>query len=158
MGPTTRPPDAMATLSPRPARAADSAPERGRRGWLTIAAVIAVAATGAAVAWSRPAGWAAVQEPAGTRRDVSVSARRYDFSPARIQVDQNDLVKISFTAEDIAHSFTVDAYRIAKRANPGQTVTFEFRADQPGTFRYYCNLAIDDGCRQMHGELIVRAR
>ena len=29
---------------------------------------------------------------------------------------------------------TIDAYRIAKRVSPGQPITFEFRADQPGTF------------------------
>ena len=99
-----------------------------------------------------------LQEPSGTRRELAVSGRRYEFTPDRIVVDQNDLVKISFTAEDIPHSFTVDAYRIAKRAGAGQTVTFEFRADQAGTFPFYCNLAIDEGCRKMHGELVVRAR
>jgi heme/copper-type cytochrome/quinol oxidase subunit 2 len=53
---------------------------------------------------------------------------------------------------------TIDAYRIAKRVGPGQPVTFEFRADRPGTFPYYCNLQIEDGCRQMRGELVVRPR
>ena len=115
--------------------------------------MLLVATAGATLAWSR-----AAQEPTGTTREFSVSARRYAFTPARIEVDQDDLVKIEFTAEDIPHSFTVDEYRIAKRANAGQTVTFEFRADKPGTFRYYCNLAIDDGCRKMQGELVVRPR
>ena len=49
-------------------------------------------------------------------------------------------MKITFTADDIAHSFTIDQYRIAKRAGAGQTVVFEFRADQAGTHRFYCNL------------------
>ena len=61
-----------------------------------------------------------------------------------------------FTARDIAHSFTIDQYRIAKRAAAGQTVVFEFRADQVGTHRFYCNLTADDRCRKMEGELIVR--
>jgi len=126
---------------------------RPSRAWLIASAVLIVAATGATLAWSR-----AAQNQPGATREFAVSARRYAFTPPRIEVDQDDLVEISFTAEDIAHSFTVDEYRIAKRANAGQTVTFEFRADKPGTFRYYCNLAIDDGCRKMHGELIVRPR
>jgi len=54
-------------------------------------------------------------------------------------VDQDDVVRITFTAEDIPHSFTIDAYRIAKRASPGRPVVFEFQADQPGSFRIYCN-------------------
>ena len=37
-------------------------------------------------------------------------------------------------------------------------ITFEFRADQAGTFPFYCNLQIDDGCRQMRGELVVKPR
>jgi plastocyanin len=98
------------------------------------------------------------QNQAPTVRPWHVTASRYEFSPPRIEVLQDDVVKIELRTEDIAHSLTIDAYRIAKRVNPGQPVTFEFRADRPGTFRFYCNLQIDDGCRQMHGELVVRDR
>ena len=48
--------------------------------------------------------------------------------------------------------------RIAKRIEPGKTVVFEFRADQPGRFPIYCNLTIDEKCKEMHGELVVRGR
>lgn len=92
----------------------------------------------------------------GQVREFSVTGRDHQFSPGRIEVQKDDLVKISFTAGDIAHSFTVDDYRIAKRAGAGQTVVFEFRADRAGTFPFYCNLTQDDKCRQMRGELIVR--
>jgi heme/copper-type cytochrome/quinol oxidase subunit 2 len=88
--------------------------------------------------------------------ELSVDGDHYAFAPARIEVQKDDLVKITFHARDIAHSFTVDAYRIAKRAAAGQTVVFEFRADQAGTFPFYCNLTQDDKCRQMKGEIVVR--
>ena len=111
---------------------------------------------GATAALRAPRLLAQNQEP--TVRSWSVSAGRYKFSPARIEVNQDDLVKVELRTEDIAHSMTIDAYRIAKRVNPGQVVTFEFRADRPGTFPFYCNLQIEDGCRQMRGELVVRPR
>ena len=95
---------------------------------------------------------------AQSKREFDVHAKRFQFSPGRIEVTQDDMVKITFTADDIAHSFTVDEYRIAKRSEAGQTVSFEFRADRPGTHRIYCNLTNDDGCRRMHGELVVRPR
>ena len=95
---------------------------------------------------------------AQSKREFTVHAKRFEFSPARIEVSQDDMVKITFTADDIAHSFTIDEYRIAKRAEAGQTVTFEFRADRPGTHPIYCNLTNDEGCRKMHGELVVRGR
>ncbi len=99
---------------------------------------------------------AAAQDQGPTARPFALAARRYTFDPPRIEVNQDDLVRITLNADDIAHSLTIDAYRIAKRANPGQPVTFEFRADQAGTFAYYCNLQLEDGCRRMRGELIVK--
>jgi heme/copper-type cytochrome/quinol oxidase subunit 2 len=99
----------------------------------------------------------AAQEPAPVQ-SVTVRAHKYSFEPGRIEVREGDVVQVSFRAEDIAHSFVIDAYRIAKRAGPGKTITFEFRADVPGTFPFYCDLRADDGCRRMHGELIVRRR
>ena len=93
---------------------------------------------------------------AGSARSFAISGTQYAFRPAAITVDRNDLVKITFSAEDIAHSFTIDAYRISKRAGAGQSVTFEFRADQPGTFDYYCNLSIDSKCKTMRGRLTVK--
>jgi heme/copper-type cytochrome/quinol oxidase subunit 2 len=94
----------------------------------------------------------------GGRREITVVARKFAFEPSVIEVDENDLVKITVTTEDIAHSFTLDAYRIARRAAPGQPTTFEFRADRAGTFPFYCNLKVDDGCKDMKGTLVVRAR
>ena len=88
--------------------------------------------------------------------DIRIDGDHYTFAPKRIEVQKDDLVKVTFRAGDIAHSFTIDAYRIAKRAAAGQTVVFEFRADQAGTFSYYCNLSQDDKCREMKGEIVVR--
>lgn len=99
---------------------------------------------------------AAAGQEQGTTREFKVVGSHNAFQPSAIEVHRNDLVKINFTSEDIAHSFTVDGYRISKRAGVGQSVTFEFRADQPGTFTYYCNLSQDDGCRNMKGQLVVR--
>jgi heme/copper-type cytochrome/quinol oxidase subunit 2 len=98
------------------------------------------------------------QDQAPTAKPFSVRARRFAFEPARIEVNQDDLVKIELRTDDIAHSLTIDDYRIAKRVGPGQPVTFEFRADRAGTFPYYCNLQVEDGCRQMRGVLVVKPR
>lgn len=91
----------------------------------------------------------------GVVRTFDIRGDQFAFSPARIEVQKDDVVKISFTAVDMAHSFTMDgAYRIAKRASAGQTVTFEFRAS--GSERFYCNLNQDQRCKEMHGELVVK--
>src|SRR5882724_3305863 len=98
------------------------------------------------------------QDQAPTAKPFSVRAYRFAFEPARIEVNQDDLVKIELRTDDIAHSLTIDEYRIAKRVGAGLPVTFEFRADRAGTFPFYCNLQVEDGCRQMRGVLVVKPR
>jgi heme/copper-type cytochrome/quinol oxidase subunit 2 len=101
---------------------------------------------------------ASIQDQAPTAKPFSVRAHRFAFEPARIEVNQDDLVKIELRTDDIAHSLTIDEYRIAKRVGPGLPVTFEFRADRAGTFPFYCNLQVEEGCRQMRGVLVVKPR
>lgn len=97
------------------------------------------------------------QDQGGQTREFVVTGDHYAFSPASIPVNKNDLVKVTFTAKDMPHSFTVDGpYRISKRAATGQSVTFEFRADQTGNFTIYCALSLDPKCSDMKGTLQVR--
>jgi heme/copper-type cytochrome/quinol oxidase subunit 2 len=126
-----------------------------RAGRVAFVLAVVVASALLFLRGQRPA---AAQDQASTVRPWTVTASRYRFDPPRIEVFQDDLVKIDLRTDDIAHSMTIDAYRLAKRVSPGQSVTFEFRADQPGAFLYYCNLQIEDGCRQMRGELLVKPR
>jgi heme/copper-type cytochrome/quinol oxidase subunit 2 len=121
-----------------------------RHKTILASACIAVGALVAAAGTSSPA------RAQGSAREFTINADQFAFAPLRIEVQKDDLVKITFAARDIAHSFTLDQYRIAKRAAAGQSVTFEFRADQVGTHRFYCNLTQDDRCRKMEGQLIVR--
>jgi len=123
---------------------------RSPRKVRTALAVAVVVAAGAF--W---AGGAASSR--GQVRNITITGDQFAFSPARIEVQKDDLVQVRFTARDIAHSFTVDLpYRISKRAGAGQSVVFEFRADEAGRFTFYCNLTQDERCKQMKGELVVR--
>jgi len=88
--------------------------------------------------------------------EITVTADNFAFTPARIEVHEGDIVRITFHAVDIPHTFIIDGYRIAKRAGIGQTITFEFRADRTGTFPIYCNLTADERCKRMKGELVVK--
>jgi heme/copper-type cytochrome/quinol oxidase subunit 2 len=123
-----------------------------RRSWPAAALVVVVALCAGLVAQSK--------------RDVSVTARKYtyvvsDAGGPEIRVRQDDLVNVTLTASDIAHSFTVsdEHYRIDRRAEPGKPVSFRFRADKAGEFEIRCTLSIDDRClRDMRGKLIVVAK
>lgn len=101
---------------------------------------------------------AAAQEQAPNRREFTIVAKDHVFTPNKLEVTQHDLVKITLTSEDRPTSFAIDAYRIVKRAGGGLSTTFEFRADQTGRFTFYCNLTTDEGCKDMKGTLVVKAK
>ncbi len=123
----------------------------------TSARVAALPSMAGSPAWQPR--WGVLQEAHRPPVEVTVHARKYSFTPARIEVDQDDIVIITLTADDVPHSFTIDKpYLIAKRAAPGQAVRFQFRADKAGTFTYYCNITTDERCKEMKGELVVKAK
>jgi cytochrome c oxidase subunit 2 len=101
---------------------------------------------------------------AQAKRDFEVTARKFRFAVSgtdapEIRVTQDDLVRITLSAADIPHSFTLPDYRIQKRVEPGHDVMFEFRAEKVGRFEFFCSLT-NDNCRErgMAGALIVVAR
>ncbi len=101
---------------------------------------------------------------AQAKRDIGVTAAKHQFkvsgsNRAEISVAQDDLVRITLTSEDVPHSFTLPDYRIQKRVEPGRDVTFEFRAETPGRFEFYCSMSADS-CRErgMVGVLVVTPR
>ena len=62
---------------------------------------------------------------------------------------------------DIAHGFTVDGYRIAKRAGPGagRVTLWSSALDQPGTASASTAISKqDERCKEMQGELVVHPK
>lgn len=98
------------------------------------------------------------QDEAPTRREFTLTARNYNFSPNRIEANQDDLIKLTVQSEDNAYGFTIDDYRVSKRVPAGGSTIIEFRADRPGTFPFYSNLSNDSRHSQMRGQLVVRPR
>ena len=97
-------------------------------------------------------------QEAPNRREFTVVAKDFQFSPTRLEVTQDDLVKLTVRSEDVAYSLTIDEYRVAKRVPAGGSTTFEFRTDRAGTFPFYSNLTNDARHTQARGQLVVRPR
>lgn len=98
------------------------------------------------------------QDQAPTRREFTLTARNYSFSPNRVEATQDDLIKLTVQSEDVAYGFAIDDYRLSKRVPAGGSTILEFRADRPGTFSFYSNLSNDSRHSQMRGQLVVRAK
>jgi heme/copper-type cytochrome/quinol oxidase subunit 2 len=125
---------------------------RHRRG---SSAALALTLPFIAIALSKaPVG--APQDQAPNRREFTITAREYRFIPNRIEVTQDDLVKLTVQSDDVAYSVTIDEYRVSRRIPAGGSTTLEFRADRPGTFAFYSNLTNDARHATMRGQLVVR--
>ena len=98
------------------------------------------------------------QDQAPTRREFTVTARDYSFSPNQVEAKQDDLIKLTIQSADNAYGFTIDEYRLSKRVPAGGSTVVEFRADRAGTFSFYSNLSNDSRHSQMRGQLVVRPR
>jgi cytochrome c oxidase subunit 2 len=101
-----------------------------------------------------PAG-AVSSGPEATQR-FEVTASRYMFEPARIEVRQGDVVELVLRSADTDHGLAIKAYAV-KVAIPkgGETVGISFVAGRVGTFPIECSEYCGSGHKRMKGELVV---
>jgi len=78
---------------------------------------------------------------------------RSTMAPDIIRVKQGDLVRIHWTnvetVRDATHGFGIADYNVMGKIDPGEVATYEFLADKPGVFYYYCT----EFCSPLHMEM-----
>ncbi len=87
-------------------------------------------------------------------KEFTITAKKFDFSPASITVSEGDTVRLTINNLDVPHGFSIDELGI-KRDIPVGTSTFEFTASKKGNFRFYCSLFCGQGHKEMEGKLSV---
>ena len=87
-------------------------------------------------------------------REVAVSASSFSFDPSEIEVSAGEDIAIVLTSTDILHDFTIDELDAHVAAEAGETEAGGLRADEPGSYTYYCTV---EGHREagMDGTLVV---
>jgi plastocyanin len=89
-------------------------------------------------------------------RRIDLSGSSYEFDPPEIIVRAGEDIAVVLTATDIEHDFTVDELDAHVSAEAGETAEGGLRADEPGTYTYYCSV---EGHREagMEGTLTVES-
>jgi plastocyanin len=87
-------------------------------------------------------------------RKIEVSASSFAFDPDEIEVEAGEDVAIVLTSTDILHDFTIDELDAHVAVDAGETATGGLRADEPGSYTFYCTVP---GHREagMEGTLLV---
>jgi cytochrome c oxidase subunit 2 len=84
-----------------------------------------------------------------------ITAKKYDFTPGTINVNQGDKVVLQITATDRDHGLGIKAYNIDREVPKGEMVTIEFVADKKGEFTISCTKFCGWGHFNMKARLIV---
>ena len=92
-------------------------------------------------------------ERSGSTVEVWMSAQRSHFTPDILRVKEGDTVKLHITnveqTRDATHGFAIADYNIQASLEPGETSDFEFVADKPGAYNFYCT----EFCSALHLEM-----
>lgn len=86
---------------------------------------------------------------------MSVTAKKYEFSPSVITVKQGQHVKLEVTALDRTHGLAIKDYNIDTNLEKDKPATIEFVADKPGEFTFKCSDFCGLGHGKMKGKLVV---
>jgi len=81
---------------------------------------------------------------------IDIQASQFQFEPGMIRVSAGDQITINLSAMDVTHGLYIDGYEHELRADPGQTASFTFTADQGGSFRFRCSIS----CGALHPFMI----
>ena len=88
-----------------------------------------------------------------------VTASRYRFEPASLEVTEGDRVILTLRSADTTHGFAIPELKVkATVPKGGAPVTVEFMASKAGTFPFACSEYCGSGHRQMKGRLVVAER
>jgi cytochrome c oxidase subunit 2 len=98
-------------------------------------------------------------EPAATVRTFEITASKYKFEPARIEVVEGETVRLVLHSTDTSHGLGISAFGVDTQIpKGGAPVSVEFVANKPGTFEFKCSHFCGMGHRRMKGELVVAPR
>jgi heme/copper-type cytochrome/quinol oxidase subunit 2 len=95
---------------------------------------------------------AAGQEP----RKITVTAKKYEFNPSRIELKVGEPVEITFESEDTTHGFALKELGIEKVTfKKGEPATVKLTAEKAGTYPFKCAKFCGMGHGGMKGEIVV---
>lgn len=95
--------------------------------------------------------------PSGPVKEISVSAKEFAYTPASINVNKGETVKITFTNDGTtSHNLSIEGLNVSTATiGPGQSDSITFTPTASGSFKYFCSV---DSHRSMglEGTLVVQ--
>ncbi len=93
--------------------------------------------------------------PLAVPREITMTAKKYEFNPGVLTVKKGERVKLVITALDKDHGIKIEALGIEQILKKGVPTTVEIKTDQAGEFPFQCSKFCGFGHGKMKGKLIV---
>lgn len=94
------------------------------------------------------------QEP--EPRKITVTAKKYEFSPSRIEMKVGETVQLIFQSQDSTHGFACKELTSEKvKFKKGEPATLTLKAEKPGTYKFKCAHFCGLGHPKMKGQIVV---
>ena len=87
---------------------------------------------------------------------IAVTAERFKFTPAVIQLKLGEPVVLELTTLDRKHGFQVPDLKIDESIEPGKVTRLRIVPDKAGTFLFHCDVFCGSGHEEMAGEIVVK--
>lgn len=97
-----------------------------------------------------------VEKSSPETKEFNVIAKKWDFSPDTITVNEGDTVILNIESIDVDHGIAIPNFGVNEFLSPGNTVKIEFVADKKGSFSFSCNVFCGSGHSSMEGTLVVQ--
>ena len=91
----------------------------------------------------------------GKTVEISMVAKKFEFIPNTIKVNQGDKLRIKITSTDTTHGFFLPDFGINEQVTPGKETVVEFVAKTKGTYTFRCSVPCGEGHSAMSGTLTV---
>ena len=88
-------------------------------------------------------------------RVVHIDAKKFSFSPARIELKKGELVVLELASLDREHGFDVPELDLNASIHPGSPTHIPFTPTRAGTFLFHCDVFCGSGHEEMEGEIVV---
>jgi len=92
-------------------------------------------------------------------REFQVTAKKYEWTPSRFEVNEGDTVRFIVHSTDSKHGFGIKELDVKQEVpKSGEPVTIELVASRPGEFQIACSEWCGKGHKTMKGVLVVKPR
>ena len=86
---------------------------------------------------------------------MSVTARRFSYTPSLIELELGIPVVIELTSLDRDHGFNIPDLGVRADIAPNNTVRVRIVPDKLGTFAFHCDVFCGSGHEEMAGRIVV---